>query len=293
MSRRLLVVCVLAAWTVLAVLPARAVTDARGRILVLPQPAQRIISLAPSLTELLFAAGAGDKVVGVSAYSDYPSPARELPIVGTSARLDVERIIALRPDLVVAWLSGNPVQEIDRLERLGIAVFVVEPRRLADIPRLLRALGELTGSSAVADAAAADFTRQIGTLRARYADRTAVSVFFQIDENPLLTLNADHIVSDVLDVCGGRNVFGAQRLLVPRIGVEDVIRADPEVIFIAMSDVRPIIAGWRRHRTLRAVRNDNLFALSPDLVSRQSPRLLAGARSICAHLDDVRQQRKR
>ncbi len=293
MSRRLLVVCLLAAWTVLAVLPARAATDARGRILVLPQPAQRIISLAPSLTELLFATGAGDKVVGVSAYSDYPPPARELPIVGTSARLDVERIIALRPDLVIAWLSGNPVQEIDRLERLGIAVFVVEPRRLADIPRLLRALGELTGSSAVAAAAAADFTRQIGALRARYAGRTAVSVFFQIDENPLLTLNADHIVSDVIDVCGGRNVFGAQRLLVPRIGVEDVIRADPEVIFIAMSDVTPIIAGWRRHRTLRAVRNDNLFALSPDLVSRQSPRLLAGAHSICAHLDDVRQQRKR
>jgi iron complex transport system substrate-binding protein len=294
MSRRLLfVVCALTAWTALAIFPAHAATDARGRVLVLPQPAQRIISLAPSITELLFAAGAGDQVVGVSAYSDYPPPAQNRPIVGTSARLDVERILALRPDLVVAWRSGNPVQEVDRLKRLGITVFVVEPRRLADIPHLLRTLGELAGSSTAADAAAADFTRQIEALQARYAAREPVSVFFQIDENPLLTLNADHIVSDVLTVCGGRNVFSTQPLLVPRVGLEDVIRADPEAILIAMGDAGPVIAGWRAHRTLRAVRNDHLFSLSPDLVSRQSPRLVAGARSICVFLEKVRQQRKR
>lgn len=294
MSRRLrLVVCALTAWTALAIFPAHAATDARGRVLVLPQPAQRIISLAPSITELLFAAGAGDRVVGVSAYSDYPPPAQNLPIVGTSARLDVERILALRPDLVVAWHSGNPVQEVDRLERLGITVFVAEPRRLADIPRLLRTLGELAGSNAVADAAAADFTRQMEALQARYAAREPVSVFFQIDENPLLTLNANHIVSDVLTVCGGRNVFGTQPLLVPRVGLEDLIRVDPQAILVAMNAADRVIAGWKRHRTLSAVRNDYLFALSPDLVSRQSPRLAAGARSVCGYLEKVRQQRKR
>lgn len=292
MARRRLFLIWVLAWTLLAVLPARAATDARGRTITLPQPAQRIISLAPSITELLFAAGAGGKVVGVSAYSDYPSAARKLPVVGTSARLDIERILALRPDLVVAWQSGNPVQEIDRLERLGIAVFAVEPRRLADIPRLLRELGDLAGSRVVADAAAAGFARKIEALRASHAHRSSVSVFFQIDDNPLLTLNGDHIVSEVVGICGGRNVFGALRLLVPRVGVEDVIRADPEAILIAMSDAASVMTEWRRHRTLRAVRNDNLFALSPDFISRPSPRLVAGARAVCAHLDRARKQRK-
>lgn len=282
-----------AAWAALAVLPAHAATDARGHTLVLPRPAQRIISLSPSITELLFAAGAGDKIVGVSAFSDYPPAAGDLPVVGTSTRLDIERVVMLHPDLIVAWQSGNPVQEIERLERMGMEVFVIEPRRLADIPRLLHELGTLAGSRAVADAAAADFAGKVQDLRARYAGRPPVSVFFQIDENPLLTLNGDHIVSEVLRVCGGRNVFAAQRPLVPRISVEDVIRADPEALLVATNQADRIVAGWRRQRVLRAVRNESLFVLSPDLVSRQSPRLVAGARAICAQLDAVRQRRGR
>lgn len=275
-----------------AVCPAQAVTDARGQSLVLAQPAQRIVALAPSITELLFAAGAGDRVVGVAAYSDYPAAARQLPVVGTSARLDIERVLALRPDLVIAWQTGTSTAEVERLERLGLRVFVVEPRRLADIPRLLRELGSLAGSGMQADAAAAAFAADVQALRERYGHRTTVSVFLQIDDRPLLTLNDAHIVGDVLAVCGGRNVFGDQPLLVPRVGVEDVLHADPDAILVAMADAGRALADWRPRRTLRAVRQQHLFTLSPDLISRPGPRLIAGVREVCTQIDRVRARKK-
>ena len=252
------------------------------------QPARRIVSLAPFITELLFDAGAGARVVGVSRFSDYPDAARALPVIGDAARLDLERIAALRPDLVIAWTSGTPAAATARLEAMGLRVVVLDPRRLSDIPETLRALGRLAGTSPVADRAARDFDVQVERLRARYSRRRPVPAFVEIATQPLLTLNDRHLVSDVLRLCGGRNVFGALPLLVVHIGWEDVLRADPAAVFIASEDAADALAVWRRYPALRAVARKHVFVLKPETIVQQTPRVLQGAESICRALEQVR-----
>lgn len=263
------------------------VPDDRGRTIVLAAPAQRIVSLAPHVTELLHAAGAGKQVVGVSAFSDFPVQATRLPQIGSAMGIDSERVAALRPDLVVAWSSGNTTAAIEGLERLGLNVFVTEPRRLADIPRLLRALGQLAGSAAVAAPAAADFEQALARLRASYARRATVRVFFQIEARPLMTLNGAHLVSDVLQLCGGENIFAALSALAPTVGAEDVLQRDPEVILVSdsIADADAVIAGWSRLPQLHAARRGHIYAVPPDLVLRPTPRILEGARFVCDKLD--------
>ncbi len=266
------------------------VADDRGRTVVLAAPAQRIVSLAPHVTELLYAAGAGKQVVGVSAFSDFPAQATRLPQIGGAMGIDGERVAALRPDLVVAWASGNTTAAIEGLERLGLNVFVTEPRRLTDIPRLLRALGQLAGSAAVAAPAAADFEQALARLRATYARRATVRVFFQIEARPPMTLNRAHLVSDVLRLCGGENVFAALSALAPTVGIEDVLQRDPAVVLVSASiaDADAVIAAWSRLPQLRAAQRGHVYAVPPDLVLRPTPRIVDGVRFVCDKLDAAR-----
>ncbi|NNG12071.1 MAG: cobalamin-binding protein, partial [Halobacteria archaeon] len=206
------------------------VTDDAGSRLVFEQPAQRIVSLAPHITELLFAAGAGEAVVGVSEYSDYPAAAAGLPRISGGNGLDLEAIVGLQPDLVIAWQSGNPPHQVRRLQQLGLQVFVSEPRRLEDVVTSLERFGRLAGSPARAHEQANVFRQRHAALIQRYARRATVSVFYSIWQRPLMTVNGEHLISDIIRLCGGRNVFAALPGLAPQISVEAVLVADPQVI---------------------------------------------------------------
>ena len=270
-----------------------AVTDASGATLHLAAPARRIVSLAPHITELLYAAGAGDRLVGNVDYGNYPPQAAALPRVGGYSRLDIEAIVALRPDLVIGWQSGNPPAALARLRALGIAVFVSQPNRIADVATELENYGRLAGTEARANAAAARFRQRLAALRQRYAERPPVTVFYQIWRQPLMTVNDQQIIADAIRLCGGRNVFGALPVLAPTVSVEAVIAANPEAIVASgMGDERPEwLDDWRRWPALIAVQRGNLYFIPPEEIQRHTPRLLDGAEKLCRALDDARGKR--
>lgn len=267
--------------------------DDSGTTVTLAQPARRIVSLAPHVTELLFAAGAGTSIVGAVDYSDYPDAAKQLRRIGGYAAFDLEGIVALRPDLVVGWSSGNPAHQLNALRALGLALYLTEPRRIDDVPTHIERLGALAGTADAARAAAGDFRARYARLRQRYAGRSAVRVFYQIWDRPLMTVNGAHIISDVMRICGGDNVFASLAPLAAAVDREAVLAADPEAIIVSgMAVARPEQAeDWRRWPMLRAVKQGNVFFIPPDLLQRHSPRLLQGAEQMCADLELARSRR--
>ena len=298
----------LAAATVLALccatpaLAAITAVDDGGRTVTLPRPPSRIVTLAPSLTELVFAAGAGAAIVGTTALSDYPPAATRIARVGDASRLDVERVLALKPDLVLVWQRGNLGREIEQIGAAGVAVFRLEPRRLDEVPRAVERLGALLGHDDEARRNAAALRATLARLRQAHEHAAPVRVFYQVWQSPLLTVNGDHLIADVISLCGGRNVFAEVGPLVPSVSVEAVVAADPEVVVTAneaggeaaawqRAPAQPSLAMWRRHPQLTAVRRGWLFALNGDLISRQGPRIVFGAEAMCAALDEVRQER--
>lgn len=269
------------------------VVDDTGSEVRLAAPGQRIVSLSPHATELLFEIGAGSRVVGAVEFSDYPELAKRVPRVGSAAALDVERVARLKPDLVVGWASGNPPKQIEALRRLGIPVFLSEPRRLADIAGNVRRFGVLVGAEAGAQDVARAFEARLKTLKQRYASRPAVPVFYQIWDRPLVTVNGAHLISDVIELCGGTNVFEGLPQLVPALDVEAVVRADPEVIIASGADEnRPAwLDDWNRWRAMTAVKRGNLFSVPPQLIQRQTPRIFQGAQQACEALEIARSRR--
>lgn len=265
-------------------------TDVDGHTVRLAAPARRVVSLAPHLTELMFAVGAGDRVVGTVEYADFPDAAKRLPRVGDSALLDLERIAALQPDLVLVWRHGNSPQQLQRLATLRLPTYASEARTLADIARTLRDLGVLAGTQAVAGQRAQQFEGAVAALRARYAGRRPLQVFYQIWSQPLITINGEHLISQVLGLCGAHNVFAGQKLLTPTVTEEAVLLADPDAIVAGWSDSYgpSPLARWHRLSALRAVRQGHLLQVDPDLLHRQSDRVVLGARELCEKLDAVR-----
>ena len=270
------------------------VIDDAGRSLTLSRPAERIISLTPHMTELLFAAGAGGKIVGTVEYSNYPPAARRIARIGDNAQLDLERIVAMKPDLVVVWQYGNAQRQLDKLLRLGIPVYYNEPRRLPDIARAIEQLGRLAGTEAVALPAAQAFTARLADLRRRYASRSPVTLFYQIWDKPLLTINGAHLISDVIELCGGKNVFAGLKLLTPEISTEAVLAADPEAIGGGTAEAGQTaeLDAWKQWPRLKAVARGNLFVIQADIISRNTPRILDGAEQMCEQLDAARARRK-
>ncbi len=274
------------------------VIDDVGRTVTLPAPARRVISVAPHATELLYAAGGGAAMVGAVSYSDYPEAARALPRVGDNRSLDLERIVALKPDLIVVWRHGNADRQTSQLAALGIPLYFSEPKRLDEVAVSLDKLGLLLGTRAQADRAAADYRQRIAALRARYAARPPVTVFLQIWDRPLTTLNGAQIVSDVLRLCGGRNVFAALQPVAPTVSDEAVLAADPEAIVATAqgataSDASlPSLDRWRRWPSLAAVARGNLFAVDGDWLTRPTPRLALGAEQVCRDLETARERRR-
>lgn len=251
-------------------------------------PAERIVTLAPHLTELAFAAGAGDRIVAAVEFSDQPAAARNIPRIGDAFRVDFEKLLALRPDAVLVWESGTPIATIERLEALKVPVVRLTTHRLADIPHALRRIGKLAGTEPTAAAAASGFESDIAALREEYRNRRVVSVFLQVNERPLYTVNGKQIMSEIVELCGGHNVFADLTDLAPAVGVESVIAANPEVILAAVNDADDALAGWRRFRHIRAVSAGNVYVVRSDDISRATTRLVTGGREVCRTLDTAR-----
>ncbi len=275
-------------------------TDDTGQSTQWRTPPLRVVTLAPSLTELVFAAGAGHKLVGVDSASDYPAAVAQLPRVGDYQRVDIERLLQLKPDVVLVWVSGNTGRELAQLAAAGVPAVRLEPQRLDDVPRAIERLGELLGTVGAARSNAAQLRNTLAALQAEHSKKTPVSVFYQVWSRPVLTLNDQHLVSDAMRLCGARNVFGALKPLVPEVSVEAVLAAQPQLIVSARESKDGDLAArrepqagafalWQEHAGhLKAAQRGALYTLPGDLISRPGPRITFGVRALCEAVDAAR-----
>ena len=267
--------------------------DDDGNVVTLQQPARRVIAMAPHVTELLFAAGGADKIVGAVSYSDFPEAAKLVPRVGDNRQVDMERVIALKPDLIVIWTHGGSQRQLEMLRQLGVPIFHSEPKKLEAIADSIVALGKLMGTDSVAGPVAAGIRQQFASLSRQYANRPPVRMFYQVWDKPLYTLSNVSIVSDAMRLCGGFNIFGELKVAAPVVSTEAVLQADPEAVFGTSEKNYGGVNLWRQYANLQAVKRDNLFTLDGELLNRAGPRMVAGTAALCEKLELARQRRPR
>ena len=281
---------VLGLFFVLRVFAEVAVVDDVGQKVALTSPAMRVVSLAPNITEILFFIGAGEQMVGAVEYSDFPPAARDLPVIGSHNRFDVEQILSLKPDLIVGWLSGNSLEDLEGLKRLGLPVFISEPSTVEGIVSLMERLGVLTGHQAQSLSQASAFRASFNASRETYSTRRQVRVFYQVWEQPIYTLNGDHVISQLISLCGGRNIFSDLKQLAPVVSLESVLARDPEVIVGGgvFGQTPPWAERWQSWPTVSAVRNRHIYAVDSDHIARMGPRLAEGVEALCLVIDKAR-----
>jgi iron complex transport system substrate-binding protein len=269
------------------------VVDDTGAHLTLPQPARRIVSLAPGATEMLFAAGAGSRLIATVAYADQPAAARQVPRIGDSNAIDMERLLVLKPDVIVYWPGGNNPAQIAQLNRLGFALYGQQVNRLSDLGASLRRLGLLAGTEAAARLSASQLEAQLAQLRTQYSKRAPVRALLETWNQPLYTVGGQQLMSDALGVCGAVNVFGDLPQLSPAVQTEAVITRDPDLIIAAA----PPGAGaqwlhaWRQFPSLKAVRTGNLLDFQDQALSRLGPSVVGATAGLCARIDAARSRR--
>ena len=266
------------------------VEDHQGQQLCLAEPAKRIATLSPGATELMFAAGAGEQVVAVVKHSDYPPAALTLPSVGDHTKIDLEALLALKPDLVITWLTGNPAAQMEMLHALGLPVFAIEPRTFADVAEVIEQLSILAGTEQAGFAEAERFRSGIAEVAEQYHQAEPISVFYQVWEAPLMTISNEHLIGKVLQLCGGVNVFADMPRLVPRLSTEVVLQADPQVILTASVEALDDnqLDSSKAYPAMTAVKQGNLFYVPASPISRPTPRLLKASKDICQKLDIAR-----
>lgn len=274
-------------------LAAVVVTDDEGNTISLPNPVKRVISLSPHTTEMMYAIGAGKTLVGVASHSDYPEGAHSLPIVGDFRQIDLERVLVLKPDLLIVWSGGSSPKQLEKLKQTGIAVFYSNPRHLRDIPDNMERLGILTAHETQASKVSQRWRWRLGNLEKEYRNRVPLKVFYQVSEMPLFTLNGKHIVSEAIGLCGGKNVFADMPVLAPNVSREAVLVAKPDVIISTQGmGTGNGLAGWKAYSMVDAVRYGNLFTIDPDLLNRPGPRMIDGVAMLCSMLDEARKKRQ-
>lgn len=280
-------------WQGIAVAEEVCAEDDTGKQVCLDRPASRIAALSPGATELVWAAGAGDQVVAVVSYSDYPQEAKEVTSVGSHTRIDLERLMELEPDLVIGWVTGNPPEQLEALKELGLPVFSIEPRTFEAVSHTIERLATLAGTEEEGFAEADRFRRGIAELEEQYRNAEPVPVFYQVWDEPLMTVNDEHLIGKVITLCGGVNVFGDLERLVPRISPEAVIGANPEAILAGGmgEENRHWLTRWEEFPSIEATGKDNLYFIPPSLIQRPTPRMLEGSRLFCEKLDDARARR--
>lgn len=276
----------------LVAMPARAavrVVDDSGATVALAAPATRIITLAPHAAELVYAAGAGARVVGVMKGSDYPPAVTELPVIGDVAALDLEKIVMLAPDLIVTWPWTTPAQ-VAWLRARGVAVFEADAHTIDGIATDIERIGTLSGTGAAARAAATRFRMRVAQLARDARDGVPLRVFYQISGVPLFTLGGRHLVSQAIARCGGENVFAGLTIPAPQVSVEAVLAANPQAIIAGTDDARrpAWLDDWSRWPALDAVRHHALFVVDANLLHRPGPRFVDGIAQLCGTLAHAR-----
>lgn len=265
-------------------------TDDGGYLVRLAKPASRIVSLSPHVTEMMYAAGAGDRLVGVIKYSDYPPEARKLPIVGDNRAVDYDRLLATNPDLVVAWFHGIAMKQMDKIRSLGIPVFFSDPKDIEQVALNVEKLGTMAGTQRTASAWAETFRQRRKAMAQKYSGRPPVRVFYEFWSRPLSTLNRDHVVTSLIGLCGGINVFAHTPSIAPAVSVEAVIAANPQAIIVGSTENRrkEWAEEWKQWGEIEAVRLGNVFSVDSNLHIRSGPRVLDGAQVICDALESAR-----
>ena len=269
------------------------VKDDAGLTVTVAKPALRVVSMAPSVTELLFAAGGGNQIVGAVNYSDYPEAAKRIPRIGSNREIDMELLISLKPDLIVAWRHNSSERQIEMVRRLGVPVFQSDPQTLDGIPDAVLRLGQLLGTDAAARTTATQLREQLAGLRAKYANRSTVRTFYQVWDKPLYTLSGKHILTDAMKLCGGENIFDKLTVTAPIVSIESVLQANPEAIIATAEKNYGGVELWKPYGTLAAVRSNNLFTLDGHLLNRAGPRMVQGTAAMCEVLEQARQRRSR
>ena len=266
------------------------VQDDEGNLIILQNPANRIISLTPHITEILFSAGAGSKIIATVAYSDHPQAAKKIPRVSGYPSMDIERILSLKPDLVIVWASGNNKEQVEKLIELGLTVFISEPRQVIDIYKTIQRFGKLAGTNNIAEKSAEKFISHYEYLKEKYSKKEKVKIFYQFWNKPLMTINGQHIISNIINLCGGTNVFSKLNSLTPIISIEAVIASQTDVIVVGSNNEKKSkwISEWKPWLHLAAVKKDHLYFIDPDLLNRMGPRILQGADQLCELLDKAR-----
>lgn len=266
------------------------VRDDEGSQIILQKPAGKILSLAPALTELLFSIDAGDRIHGVVEFSNFPEAALAIPVVGSHDRLDIERILQIDPELILAWGSGSPRSSVARLKEMGYQVFMAEAQSLQDIPPLLERLGKLTGKESTANLVATNFKNRYTRLQTEYSNKEKVSTFYQIWNAPVISVGGDELINNIMELCGAENIFADIQLKAPKISEESVLARNPTAIVASGADEqRPQwLDDWKSWSNLTAVTEDNLFFVPPDLVMRPTLRALDGADMLCRQIDSAR-----
>ena len=255
----------------------------------LPAPAARVIALSPHLAELVCAAGGCAQLVGVVRHSDSPESVKALPQIGDAHAVNAEAVLALKPDLVLSWDGGTPAHIVPRLQRLKLRVEPIRVRSLDDVGLALLRIGALLGTEDAACAAESKFRKDIDALRARWANATPISAMYQLEPEPVFTVNRHSPISEALALCGARNVFADIPHLAGPVGREAVLAADPDAIVFGMQDdVAGIRRGWLRFPQMRAVRAGNLIAVDADGLARATPRMAQGTAQLCEALDAAR-----
>ncbi|MCH8529972.1 MAG: cobalamin-binding protein [Saccharospirillum sp.] len=277
----------LSALLIMARVQAIEVNDDEQRPLQLLAPAERIVSLVPHATEMLYEIEAEHRILATVAYADYPDAAKELPRVGDYNALNTEAILTLQPDLIIAYPGGPTRPDVDRLIDLGMTVFFSDPQSLEEIAQTLRQLGALTSQETQAEQRATTFEQGMLALGENYSNRTELSVFYEVWHDPFYTLNGDSFISHILTLCGARNVFAGLPMTAPQVSLEAILAQNPDVI-VTNTQRAGSDSHWQQRPQMKAVRNQALVGVDPDVMHRPTPILLAGARQLCAELDEHR-----
>jgi len=268
--------------------------DFSNTLIQLEKPARRIIALAPHIVENLYSAGAGQWIIGTVSYSDYPPEAKDIPRVGAISAFSIESILALKPDLVIAWPAGRSKSVIAKLESLGLTVYRSDLKKLQDIPKSIRDYGKLAGTSAIAERSATSFEHKLHSLQSHHpAGHDKIDVFYEVWHQPLQTLNGNHLISEIISLCGGHNIFSDQTAVAPTVGLESIILKDPDVIINSLESQEQDAwkKDWSRYGQLQAVANHHLYHISADYIQRNTIRVLTGAERLCHILSGVRKQK--
>lgn len=260
------------------------VIDDISHKITLKTPAKRIISLSPGLTELIFSAGGGEYIKGVVSYSNFPAAAKNIPQIGSYNSIDIEKIVALNPDLIVAWKSGNPPLQISKLKKLGLNVYTSETRNFNDIPSTILRLGVLMNTDSTAKRSATDFNERLNELTKRYPKtNNKKRVFIQIWNQPIMSINGKHLISKIVEHCNGENIFQNSEQFTLSLDPETIIQKNPDIIFVTREGKlgNSWLSRWKRWKFMTAVKQNQLYTVNPDYVVRHTPRILDGIEQIC------------